>query len=125
MDRVGDEFFQEAIANKEIKKAAFEKMMDYPADEQKPLHVYLDFIHLKTIVEQKENWPLFVPTLNIPMLDESKGRAKYLAWFDRVNKIRRVFAHSYGRKLEEEDVQTLAYVEQQLLQRLPDYATKD
>jgi hypothetical protein len=34
------------------------------------------------------------------MLDEPKGRAKYLDWFDRVNKIRRVFAHSYGGSLK-------------------------
>ena len=57
------------------------------------------------------------------MPEENKGKAKYLDWFDRVNKIRRVFAHSYGRKLEEEYAQTLAFVEEQLLQRLPDYAT--
>ena len=122
-ENYGDDFFQEAIANKEIKKKAFEKMMDYPVEDQKPLHVYLDFIQLKVIAEQKENWPLFSGTLSIQMPDEPKGRAKYLDWFDRVNKIRRVFAHSYGRKLEEDDAETLAYVEEQLLQRLPDYAS--
>lgn len=122
-ENYGDNFFQAAIANKEIKKKAFEKMMDDPPDQQKPPEVYLDFIQLKTIVEQKDNWPLFTATLNIQMPDEGKGRAKYLDWFDRVNKIRRVFAHSYGRKLEEADIETLSFVEEKLRERLPDYVT--
>ncbi len=122
-ENYGDNFFQAGIANKEIKKKALEKMMDDPADQQKSPEVYLDFIQLKTIVEQKENWPLFQSTLNIQMPDESKGRAKYLDWFDRVNNIRRIFAHSYGRNLEEADVETLAVVEGKLRERLPDYVT--
>jgi DNA sulfur modification protein DndB len=119
-ENYGDNFFQAAIANREIKKKALEKMMDDPADQQKPPEVYLDFIQLKTIIEQKENWPLFASTLSIQMPDENKGRAKYLDWFDRINKIRRIFAHSYGRKLEESDVETLAVVEGRLRERLPD-----
>jgi DGQHR domain-containing protein len=122
-ENYGDNFFQAAIANKEIKKKALEKMTDDPPDQQKAPEVYLDFIHLKAIVEQKENWPLFAPTLNIQMPDEKKGRAKYLDWFDRVNRIRRVFAHSYGRKLEESDIETLAFIEEQLRERLPDYVS--
>ena len=119
-ENYGDNFFQAAIANREIKKKALEKMMDDPADQQKPPEVYLDFIQLKTIIEQKENWPLFASTLSIQMPDENKGRAKYLDWFDRINKIRRIFAHSYGRKLEESDVETLAVVEGRLRERSPD-----
>jgi DGQHR domain-containing protein len=119
-ENYGDNFFQAAIANREIKKKALEKMMDDPADQQKPPEVYLDFIQLKTIIEQKENWPLFASTLSIQMPDENKGRAKYLDWFDRINKIRRIFAHSYGRKLEESDVESLAVVEGRLRERLPD-----
>ena len=119
-ENYGDNFFQAAIANREIKKKALEKMMDDPADQQKPPEVYLDFIQLKTIIEQKENWPLFASTLSIQMPDENKGRAKYLDWFDRINKIRRIFAHSYGHKLEESDVETLAVVEGRLRERLPD-----
>jgi len=122
-ENYGDNFFQAAIGNKEIKKKALEKMMDDPADQQKPPEVYLDFIQLKMIVEQKTNWSLFAETLSIQMPDENKGRAKYLDWFDRVNKIRRIFAHTYGRKLEEVDVDTLAYIEGQLRERLPDYVT--
>jgi hypothetical protein len=122
-ENYGDNFFQAGIANKEIKKKALEKMMDDPADQQKSPEVYLDFIQLKAIVEQKENWPLFASTLSIQMPDENKGRAKYLEWFDRINKIRRIFAHSYGRNLEEADVEALAFVEEQLRERLPDYVT--
>jgi DNA sulfur modification protein DndB len=121
-ENYGDNFFQAGIANKEIKKKALEKMMDDPADQQRQPEVYLDFIELKTIVEQKENWPLFAPTLSIQMPDENKGRAKYLDWFVRVHKIRRIFAHSYGRKLEETDIET-AVVEGKLRERLPDYVT--
>jgi len=94
-----------------------------PPGQTKPPEIYLDFINLKTIVEQKENWPLFAPTLSIPMPDESKGRVKYVSWFDRVNRIRRVFAHSFGRKLEGQDIETLAYVEEKLSEKLPDYVT--
>ena len=119
-ENYGDNFFQIAITSKDIKSRCFEKMMDDPPDQQKAPEVYLDFINLKTIVEYKENWPLFSGTLNIQMPDEKKGRAKYLDWFDRVNRIRRVFAHSFGRKLEESDVETLAYVEGMLRERLPD-----
>jgi DNA sulfur modification protein DndB len=122
-ENYGDNFFQLAIKSKDIKASCFEKMMDDPANEQKPPEVYLDFINLKTIVEYKENWPLFAQTLNIQLPDEKKGRAKYLEWFDLVNKIRRIFAHSYGRKLEEKDVETLAFVEAQLRERLPDYVS--
>lgn len=122
-ENYGDNFFQVAITSKEIKARCFEKMMDDPPNEQKAPEVYLDFINLKTIVEYKENWPLFAETLNIQLPDEKKGRAKYLEWFDRVNKIRRIFAHSYGRKLEERDVETLAFVEEQLRERLPDYVS--
>ena len=120
-ENYGDNFFQAAISSKEIKKKAYEKMMDDPPEQQKAPEVYLDFIQLKTIVEQKDNWALFSSTLSIQMPDEKKGRAKYLDWFDRVNKIRRVFAHGYGRKLEETDVEALAFIEEELTQRLPNY----
>jgi DNA sulfur modification protein DndB len=122
-ENFGDNFFQLAITSKEIKARCFEKMMDDHPTEQKPPEVYLDFINLKTIVEYKENWPLFADTLSIQLPDEKKGRHKYIEWFDRVNKIRRIFAHSYGRKLEEKDVETLAFVEEQLREKLPDYVS--
>jgi hypothetical protein len=96
-------------------------MNDDPPDQQKDPEVYLDFIELKKIVEQKDNWPLFGGIVNIQLPDEKKGKAKYLDWFDRINQIRRIFAHNYGRKLNEEDAETLAFVEETLRERLPDY----
>jgi DNA sulfur modification protein DndB len=78
-ENYGDNFFQVAITNKEIKTRCFEKMMDDPPERQNSPEVYLDFINLKTIVEYKENWPLFAETLNIQLPDEKKGRAKYLS----------------------------------------------
>jgi len=119
----GDDFFQAAISNKNIKADCYTKMKDDPPGQQKSLEVYLDFIDLKSIIEQKDNWPLFEKTLNIQLPEEKKGRAKYLEWFDKLNRIRRVFAHSYGRKLEESDMETLAFVEEKLREKLPDYVS--
>ena len=98
-------------------------MKDDPPGQQKSLEVYLDFIDLKSIIEQKDNWPLFEKTLNIQLPEGKKGRAKYLEWFDKLNRICRVFAHSYGRKLEESDMETLAFVEEKLREKLPDYVS--
>jgi hypothetical protein len=122
-ENYGDNFFQLGITSKDIKASCFQKMLDDPPEKQKSPEVYLDFIQLKTIVEQKDNWPLFSPTLSIPMPNEKKGKAKYVSWFDSINRIRRIFAHSYGRKLEEQDIEILAYVEEMLREKLPDYVT--
>ncbi len=123
-ENYGDNFFQAGILNKDIKNSCYQKMNDDPPGQQKSPEVYLDFIHLKKVVEQKENWKLFSSTLNIQLPEEKRGKAKYLYWFDRINEIRKIFAHSYGRKLDEEDAETLAFVEESLRERLPDYVSQ-
>jgi hypothetical protein len=114
----GDDWFNKSISNKEIKKKCYEKMID--DQDPKPIHVYLDFIQLKVIVEQKENFPLFQDTLSFAMPNERSGKAKYLEWFDAINLVRRNFAHNYGRTLSDADIETLAFVESQLRKRIPD-----
>jgi hypothetical protein len=90
----GDEFFDAGIKNKEIRLSAHKKRTD--DDDAKPVETYLDFIELKRIVETSENWPHFKDTLNIPIDGQQKGLAKYVAWFEEINKIRRVPAHPFG-----------------------------
>jgi hypothetical protein len=49
-------------------------------------------------------------------------RAAMSKWVQQRSKLPH-FAHSYGRKLEETDIETLAVVEGKLRERLPDYVT--
>jgi DGQHR domain-containing protein len=104
----GPDFFDKGIKNKSIQKKALEKRVDEDGEKQPP-EVYLDFMDLKVIVEQSENWPLFQSHLHIP-LPGQRGVAKCVRWFDEINRIRRVPAHPYGRRYTPDDLATLRLV---------------
>lgn len=101
-----DKFLQAAVKNKDILKSAFDKQVVVDPDEQGPLETYIDFIDFRKIVEQKENWPIFSDTLSIRLPDEAHA-ARYLKWFDEVNRIRRIPAHPFGKKYKDSDINIL------------------
>ena len=88
-----------------------------PVDEQDALETYLDFVDFRKIVESKENWFHFENELSIPLPDEKKGQAKYVKWFDEINRLRRIPAHPFGKRYRDEDIALLDYVFQQLSDR--------
>jgi DGQHR domain-containing protein len=112
-----DDYLEKAIANREVLKKAFEKRLDSDDTERKDMGTYLDFLDLKKIVESPKVWPLFSASLSIQMPDEKKGKAKYIFWFDVINKARRIPAHPYNRGYSDEDVRDVEYIYNQLRDR--------
>jgi DNA sulfur modification protein DndB len=111
----GENFFDLGISSKDIKLKAHDKRMSEESQDQTGgPERYLDFVDLKRIVEQKENWPHFEVTLNIKLPNQKKGMAKYIQWFDEINKIRRISAHPYQRSYSEADLEILKLVAQHL-----------
>jgi len=111
----GNGFFDKGISNKEIQISAHKRRLDDPGDSRGGPEKYLDFLDLKKIVEQKENWLHFINTLNIPLPDQKKGLSKYIQWFDEVNRIRRVSAHPYQRTYSQLDLTILQVVTKHLI----------
>lgn len=112
-------FWEKGVESAKVKEIAHKRMIE---DGSKlPEEAYLDVIHLKDIITQKNNWPLFEPVCNIPHLGE-KGRAVNVKWLDRLNEIRRVSAHpSEMRVYEEADYEFMKSVPPQFYQRLEEY----
>ena len=108
----GDDFFNKGIPQKEIKLDAMKKM--YDEQDPMPPETYLDVIQLKKIVESKANWDLFKTTLDIKLPQERKGQAQYLKWLERLNEVRRIPAHPFGRSYSDSDLEFLEYLDEQL-----------
>jgi len=118
-NKYGDQFFELGVP-KEIQKACQSKRIDDSVEEQLPVEHYLDWLQIRKIVEQRDIRDLFKDTLSIQMDDEKKGRHMYVAWFDRVNEIRRVSAHPAGRQYRDEDIAFLRTVVETLSTQLPE-----
>lgn len=112
----GTEFFDVGIPDTKIKIGAMQKKYEN-GEDKKPPETFLNFIDLKSIVEHKKNWDLFKENLSIRMEDEKGGNQKYLGWMVKLNEIRRVLAHSYGRSYSEDQVQLLEFLDEQLAAR--------
>lgn len=110
-----DEGLKKAVDNKEILKKAFEKQLD--DQDRKDLGTYLEFIDLRKIVEVPKNWDAFKPDFHIQLPGEQSGRAKYVSWFDEINKLRRISAHPYNRGYSDEEIERIKTVHTALLQR--------
>lgn len=111
----GEKFFDVGISSKEIKLKAHDKRMSESSpDEMGGPERYLDFLDLRKIVEQKENWPYFEASLSIPLPQQKKGMTKYIQWFDEINRIRRISAHPYQRAYSQADLDVLKLVTQKL-----------
>jgi DNA sulfur modification protein DndB len=110
----GKKFFDRGISNKEIQIAAHMKRLDDEEEDRGGSEKYLEFLELRKIVEQKDNWPHFAASFNIPLPGQQKGLAKYVKWFDEVNRIRRVSAHPYQRTYSQQDLEILQIVTKKL-----------
>lgn len=117
-DIYGDDYFERGVTNKDMKTQAYNKSLDDEKEKRAPIEAYLDFIDLKKIVEQRNNWNIFKELFNIS-LPGVKGEAKNLAWMDRFNKLRRIPAHPYEhRYYRKEDFSFLEYLEKEINRRL-------
>ncbi|MER8524813.1 DGQHR domain-containing protein [Mesorhizobium sp. M1272] len=112
----GEKYLQQAIKNKEILSDAFKKQVTADMDDQGPLETYIDFIDFKKIIESKENWPHFSDALSVRLPNEAHA-ARYLKWFDEVNRIRRIPAHPFGKKYKIADIEILDSVFSTLAER--------
>lgn len=110
-----EDWLRKACKNKDIISSAFKKSLD--DEDGGPIESYLDFLDFKKIVEANENWPNFSESLNLRLDSERKGSAKYLKWFDEVNRIRRIAAHPYGKLYKDEDIVLLRFVNENMLAR--------
>jgi DNA sulfur modification protein DndB len=108
-----DDWLKKACKNKDIVAGAYRKSLE--EDEAGPIESYLDFLDFKKIVEANENWGHFSDSLNIRLETERKGSAKYLKWFDEVNRIRRIPAHPFGKSYKDDDISLLREVNTSLI----------
>lgn len=106
----GKDFFDVAISNKEIQARAYQKRLDDEPSQRGELAMCLDFVDLRKIIEQADNWPSFEQALSIPLPNQKRGMAKYVKWIDEINRIRRIPAHPYKRAYTREDLQLLKLV---------------
>ena len=103
-------YFDNGVLDKGIKKRAYEKSLDDDPEKKLPLDNYLDFLDYKKIVENKTHWKLFKSVFNIPEPGE-KGISKNLKWMERINKLRRIPAHSTEKRVfRAEDFDYLDYI---------------
>jgi DGQHR domain-containing protein len=110
-----DAYLDDGIPQKEIKLSAMNKRID--DSNSMPVENYLDVIDFKKIIEHPKNWDLFKGTLSIQLQTEKKGQAKYVKWLERLNEVRRIPAHPFGRSYKEEDIDFLDYIDEQLAAR--------
>ena len=72
--RSGDEAFWEVgIENKRTKEGAYRKQLEDTDGRRQHKAAYLDFIELKDIIKQPNNWERFSPIFNLPLPGEKKG----------------------------------------------------
>jgi DNA sulfur modification protein DndB len=112
--KYGNSFFDEGISSKEIQINAHKKRLEDDSGARGGPERYLDFLDLRKIIEQKDNWPFFESIFNIPLPKQKKGIAKYILWFEEVNRIRRVSAHPFERAYSQADLEILQLVAAQL-----------
>ncbi|MEO0881403.1 MAG: DGQHR domain-containing protein [Pseudomonadota bacterium] len=113
-----DHFFDKGVP-REIQKACQTKRVDDDVDVKLPVETYLDWIHLKKIIEQKAVRDVAGSTLSIQLPEEKNGRHSYFGWFDKLNEVRRIPAHPAGRYYKQEDIDLLNTVTAALKDSLP------
>ena len=97
------DYLEKGVPNVDLRTMAYKKQQsEDPSIRSPELETYFPFIELKNIVEHRRNWHLFMDVFNIPM-PEKKGLNKHTAWMDRINELRRVAAHGFGREYKVED----------------------
>ena len=118
--RSGDEAFWEVgIESRKIKENAYKKQQDDPHGRRQHKAAYLEFIELKEIIKQPNNWERFAPLFNLPLPGEKKGNKFYLSWMDQLNELRRIAAHKNQlRTYTDDDLEFLDLLRADLLPRL-------
>lgn len=68
-------------------------------NETLPVETFVDFIGWKHIVKKSDNWPLVgnIVQLNLEQ-KKNPNRNELISWFDKMNDIRRIPAHPFGRE---------------------------
>ncbi|MBY5516209.1 DGQHR domain-containing protein [Rhizobium leguminosarum] len=114
----GDDYFDRSVP-KEIQKACQAKRIDDEDGEKLPVEAYLDWIQLQRIVIQKDVRDSVKEVLSIQLQDEGGGKHFYSAWFESVNRIRRIVAHPSGRSYKDDDLRVISLVVEHLVNSLP------
>lgn len=114
----GDDYFDRVVP-KEIQKACQAKRIDDEDGEKLPVETYLDWIQLQKIVVQKEVRDSVKEVLSIQLQTEGGGKHFYSAWFESVNRIRRIVAHPSGRSYKDDDLSIISLVVEHLVNSLP------
>lgn len=112
-------YWDKGVQNKDVRKRAFEKQQDEPEDRRQRKEAYLDTIHLKSIIEQDNNWLHFQGIYNLPMEGEKKGKKFYTGWIGRLNDLRKIAAHKNElREYKDEDVEFVNWIASELFAKL-------
>lgn len=109
-------FIELAIDNQDLLTSTYKKRLDDRQENRRELATYLDFLDLKKIIGVEKNWPNFKEKLDFVIPGE-KNQSKNLAWFETINKTRRVPAHPYDRSYSDEDMKALEAVHGMLCDR--------
>lgn len=112
-------YWDKGVQSKDVRKRAFEKQQDEPEDRRQRKEAYLDTIHLKSIIEQENNWLHFQGIYNHPMEGEKKGKKFYTGWIGRLNDLRKIAAHKNElREYQDEDVEFVNWIASELYEKL-------
>jgi DNA sulfur modification protein DndB len=117
-EKFGEGFF-EIVVPKEVQKACQIKRVDDESEDKLPVEEYLEWIHYATLAPMKEIRDEVKAVLSIRLPGEPAGKHFYRAWFDAINKIRRVPAHPSGRAYKSENIETLSIIVDHLKSNLP------
>lgn len=118
--KFGENFFEEVVP-KEMQKACQIKRIEDDAEEKLPVDEYLDWIQYAKIASMKEVRDEVKDALSIPLPDEPSGKHFYSAWFEAINRIRRIPAHPSGRAYKAKDIEVLSIVVDHLRSNLPEH----
>ncbi|MCC8958372.1 DGQHR domain-containing protein [Bradyrhizobium sp. Pear77] len=114
----GEAYYKIGIPQKDIRMKGLDRQQDADPEEQLDPITYLDVVDLKKIVEHKNNWALFEPTMNIKLASDRSGNQKNVSWFDKLNDARKIMAHPANRSYKESDFEFLNFLETELERRL-------
>lgn len=104
------DYLEKGVPNVKMRTKAYEKQQsDDPAIRSPKLETYFEFLDLKKIVEATKNWHFLKDVFDIP-IPEKKGLNKNTAWMDRINELRRIQAHGFGREYKVEDFDFLDWI---------------
>ncbi len=114
----GDKAYWEiGIESPKIKEDAYKRQLQDTAPNKGAKENYLQILDLKAIVRQKNNWPHFESTFNIPLPSE-KGKIYYLDWMEKFNELRRIPAHpSSNRGYTNDDLEFLNFIKENFYSR--------